>query len=452
VLSNYRKTFNEARLKELADNIAKVGVLQPVILRADEANRLVLVAGERRYRAAKIAGLKTIPYRQLVLSHLEAREVMALENLHRADLNPVEEAQAFKMLIDSGGYTVADVAARVDKSKDYVYRAVALLDLPEAALSALAEGKITAGHARQILRVPEKKAPPLLKMALDGVGVKELAYQVRRVCGHALEFAEFPKDTAFAGMPPCKGCAYNSESQSFLFPEEAEAGEGQCTNPACYLAKGKQKAKDDAQKIMDKKYPGMVNLGGTNSYMCGDTVNGKPVVQGDLAKKVAKEIKASPQKFGVVFGRYSSEPTIVINDKELADKYFVKEDANLNSEQSKFVREYVRGKIMPEAIKAAKRIEVAKETIIAAINRHGGDFNDGDFFKAVFGVKNTEPKELKKLSEKELVKLLVFIDRETYDYHDLASFCLGAVRHDEMYDRAKDEALKAWKERQKKSK
>ena len=154
VKAQHRKNFNEKAMKELSDNIKKVGVLEPILLRYADAgkNGYILIAGERRLRAAKMAGQTQIPSRVLDVTEDQAAEIQALENLHRADLGPVEEARAFKTLLDQAKYTVKQLGERMDKSEAYVYRAVRLLELPEKILNGIADGTLTAAHGHQILR------------------------------------------------------------------------------------------------------------------------------------------------------------------------------------------------------------------------------------------------------------------------------------------------------------
>jgi ParB family chromosome partitioning protein len=130
IASNGRTRMNPDKFKELVQNVAKVGVLEPVLVRHDGNGKAVLIAGHRRLAAAKAAGLKEIPARILEVDEKQAEEIQALENLHREDLLPLDEARAFKRLLDLGQHTVETLAAQVDKSVKYVYRSIRLLELP----------------------------------------------------------------------------------------------------------------------------------------------------------------------------------------------------------------------------------------------------------------------------------------------------------------------------------
>lgn len=148
-----RKRIDEAAIAELAASIADKGVLQPLLVRPVE-DGYEIVAGERRFRAAERAGLSSVPVIVKDLDDQETLEVAIVENLQREDLSPVEEAHAFKQLMDFG-LNQEEVAEAVGKSRSAVANTLRLLNLPDKALGALDEGIITAGHARAILSQPE---------------------------------------------------------------------------------------------------------------------------------------------------------------------------------------------------------------------------------------------------------------------------------------------------------
>ena len=150
-----RKSFNEDELLELAESIKIHGVIQPVIL-TKRGKRYELIAGERRWRAAKLAGLAKIPALVREYTDKEIMEVSLIENIQRQDLNPVEEAEAFKNLIDEYKMKQDDLAERVSKSRSAITNALRLLKLDEKVKAMLAEGLITTGHARALLAVEDK--------------------------------------------------------------------------------------------------------------------------------------------------------------------------------------------------------------------------------------------------------------------------------------------------------
>jgi ParB family transcriptional regulator, chromosome partitioning protein len=160
-----RKTFNNDSLKTLAASIAELGVLQPIIVRPvdGEPDKFELIAGERRWRAASIAELKLVPV--LLQDDVNDRlslEQAVVENLHRVDLHALEEAAAYQQLVDEFDLTHDQVAQRVGKSRAYVTNTLRLLQLGEAAQSALATSQITAGHARALLGVSDPNAQATL--------------------------------------------------------------------------------------------------------------------------------------------------------------------------------------------------------------------------------------------------------------------------------------------------
>ena len=146
-----RKTFDEGALQELADSIIQHGVLQPLLVRPLPTGGYQLVAGERRWRASRIAGLKEVPVVIKELSDVETKEIAIIENLQREDLNPIEEAEGLQALIDRCGFTQEDVAVSVGKSRPAIANALRLLKLPPEVRDMTRNGDISAGHARALL-------------------------------------------------------------------------------------------------------------------------------------------------------------------------------------------------------------------------------------------------------------------------------------------------------------
>lgn len=155
-----RKVFTESDLAELADSIATKGLLQPILVRPmrGETERYQIVAGERRWRAAQRAQLHEAPCLVRELTDRETLEIAIVENVQRADLNPVEEARAFRQLVETFGHTQEEVAKAVGKSRAHVANTLRLLAMPKAVLAYLEEGAITAGHARAIATAPNPEA------------------------------------------------------------------------------------------------------------------------------------------------------------------------------------------------------------------------------------------------------------------------------------------------------
>ena len=176
-----RKQIEQASLAELAASIAEHGVLQPILV-THSAEGYRLIAGERRLRAAQMAGLERIP--ALVRSADEGSQLAwaLIENLQRADLNPLEEANAFKQLVDEFGLTHDEVGTRVGRSRSAIANTLRLLDLDQRVQTALAEGVITEGHARALagLSDPAQQAEALSQVVSGGLSVRQTEELVRR--------------------------------------------------------------------------------------------------------------------------------------------------------------------------------------------------------------------------------------------------------------------------------
>jgi ParB family chromosome partitioning protein len=170
-----RKTFSDESIAELADSIKRHGLIQPIIVEAIEGGRYRIVAGERRWRAATVAGLREIPVIVQSFSPERRFEIALIENVQREDLNPVEEAEAYRALMELTACTQEEVADKVGKSRPAVANALRLLRLPPTALEALKGGRISAGHARALLAVQDANSRELLLARLldEGLSVRQ---------------------------------------------------------------------------------------------------------------------------------------------------------------------------------------------------------------------------------------------------------------------------------------
>ena len=171
-----RTAFNEDELEELANSIENNGLLQPILVRPVGENKYEIIAGERRYRACVKAGLEKVPVRVREASDDKSLELAIVENIQRADLNPIEEAYGYRRLMDHKGMTQSEVAQLVSKGRSTIANALRLLDLPEDAQQLLYEGKITSGHARAILSIPSAEGKQKLTEKLitgEGMTVRE---------------------------------------------------------------------------------------------------------------------------------------------------------------------------------------------------------------------------------------------------------------------------------------
>jgi ParB family chromosome partitioning protein len=178
-----RTIFGDGELDELADSISQVGVLQPVIVRPVDGGRYELVAGERRWRAAQRAGLTEVPAIVRDVDDRGSLEQAVVENLHRVDLNPLEEAAAYRQLVDEFSLSQEEVARRVGKSRSAVANAMRLLHLPGAVQRLIRTGELTAGHARALLALSDggEQLSLAVRAVADGLSVREIEDLVRQL-------------------------------------------------------------------------------------------------------------------------------------------------------------------------------------------------------------------------------------------------------------------------------
>ncbi|HXF70104.1 MAG TPA: ParB/RepB/Spo0J family partition protein, partial [Thermoflexus sp.] len=182
-----RRQIDEAELEELAQSIREHGLLQPLIVTQTqlEPPRYTLIAGERRWRAAQRAGLTTVPVVVREAAPQQMLELALVENLQRADLNPIEEAQAYRYLIETFGLTHEEVARRVGRSRATITNALRLLQLPPSIQAHLMEGRITEGHARALLMLsnPAQQEMVLRRILEEGLSVRAAEELARRLQG-----------------------------------------------------------------------------------------------------------------------------------------------------------------------------------------------------------------------------------------------------------------------------
>jgi len=178
-----RHTFNEEKLNELALSIKEHGVVQPIIVRTTPGGKYELVAGERRWRACKIVGIEKVPAIVKTLTEKETSEISLIENIQREDLNPIEEASAYKTLMEEYGLTQEELSKRIGKSRPFIANTVRLLTLPEQTKNMLTQGVITAGHARALLALSKTKdlEDAARRVALKGLSVRQTEDFVKNI-------------------------------------------------------------------------------------------------------------------------------------------------------------------------------------------------------------------------------------------------------------------------------
>ncbi len=186
-----RRSFDEEALKELAASIRAVGVLQPIIV-SPSGERYTIIAGERRYRASRLAELSEIPAIVRDWDEQTRLEAALIENLQRDDLNPVEEAMGVRRLMDEAGLTQEKVAERLGKSRPAVANLLRLLTLPESVRQLLIEGKLSAGHARALVTVDPRRQVQLANLTVQqGWSVRQL----ERICAQPVKEPALPRKT-----------------------------------------------------------------------------------------------------------------------------------------------------------------------------------------------------------------------------------------------------------------
>ncbi len=177
-----RKTFDGEALAQLADSISAHGVLQPILVREIGGDRYQIIAGERRWRAAKLAGLGEIPAMILDKDELSVAQIALVENIQRENLNPIEEAMAFRSLADEYGMTQDELSRQVGKSRSAIANAIRLLELPEAVLKMVAAGDLSAGHARALLGLRDRDLIIVLakRTVEESLSVREVEEAVKK--------------------------------------------------------------------------------------------------------------------------------------------------------------------------------------------------------------------------------------------------------------------------------
>ena len=239
-----RKHFDEESLAELAESIREHGIIQPLTVRKLSSGYYQIIAGERRWRAAKLAGLREIPVVVIEADDRKAMELAMIENLQREDLNPMEEAEGYQALIDQYNMTQEQAASRVGKSRSAVANALRLLNLTPAVRKLVEENRLSAGHARALLpldaRSQEKAAQTILATDLS---VRQTEMLVKRLQAEQSQEEDKPK-------PPSPAVNYVAEAEKDL---------SQRLGRACHIAHGRKKGRieieyygvDDLNNLLD---------------------------------------------------------------------------------------------------------------------------------------------------------------------------------------------------------
>ncbi len=206
-----RKKFDEDKIKELADSIRVHGIFQPIIV-SKVGNGYKIVAGERRYRATKLVGLKTIPAIVRNYDEKKTLQIALIENLQREDLNAVEEAKAYRDILDYVGITQEELSASVGKSRSHITNTLGILNLPEEVISYVYDGKISAGHGRVLSKLDnfddiKKLADTVIKESLSVRKLEELAKGEKR----RVEIAKKVKVDEYADLNGALSTRHNAD-------------------------------------------------------------------------------------------------------------------------------------------------------------------------------------------------------------------------------------------------
>jgi len=251
--TNPRRTFEDAALKELAESIRAQGILSPLLVRPLTENGFEIVFGERRYRAAQLAGQDTVPVRIRHMSDAEALEAQLVENLIRAEIHPMEEAQGFRALLalDEPKYSIEQIAAKVGKSPVFVASRLKLIDLVPKAVEAFYADEIGVGHALLLAKLPadvqEQALTACFKEVYNGdqkparilLPVRNLQFWIDANILLVLKDAPFNKrDTQLVpAAGSCADCTKRTGHNKLLFGDDLGRQGDRCTDPTCYQAK-----------------------------------------------------------------------------------------------------------------------------------------------------------------------------------------------------------------------
>ena len=239
--SQPRKRFDDESLQELADSISQHGIIQPLTVRKLSSGYYQIIAGERRWRAARLAGLQEVPVIVIEADDRKAAELAMIENLQREDLNPIEEAEGYRVLTEQYGMTQDECAQRVGKSRPTVANALRLLGLTEPVRTMVEDGRLSAGHARALLTLGSKQQQAAAETVVkDALSVRQTELLVKKLTA---EKKEKPQKDAL----------------SVNYVEEAARELGEKLGRPCRIVNGKKKGRieleyyglDDLNALLD---------------------------------------------------------------------------------------------------------------------------------------------------------------------------------------------------------
>ena len=234
-----RKSFDPEKLEELAESIRQHGVIQPLTVRKLASGYYQIIAGERRWRAARLAGLEEIPAVVIEADDQKAMELAMIENLQREDLNPIEEAEGFRVLVETYGMTQEQAAEKVGRSRSAVANALRLLDLNVSIQKLVEDGQLSAGHARALLPLsPSLRTKAVAAIVKEGLNVRQTEKLVKSLLARG-------RETSAPEKKPSQEVDYAAEAAKSL---SARLGR------ACRISQGRKKGK------IEIEYYGMDDL------------------------------------------------------------------------------------------------------------------------------------------------------------------------------------------------
>lgn len=257
--TNPRSAMDEKGLKDLASSIKEEGVIEPVLVRPHSSpGKYEIIAGERRFRASQLAGVEDLPALVVRMDDRQTLEAQIIENLHREDLHPMDEARGYKRMLDlDGSYTPEVVAERAGKSKTYVYGRLALLSLDQKVQDLFYRGRLNVSAALRLARLQAKDQRAAMERfeGDETVSVRELDEWIRHNVFLDLHSAPFKKDDAslLPEAGPCTNCSKQTGNSPMLFPDIKK--KSTCTDPRCFQAK-----LDRFVQIKAQEHPGTVKV------------------------------------------------------------------------------------------------------------------------------------------------------------------------------------------------
>ena len=239
-----RRVFDEEKIHILSESIKNYGVLQPIVVKPDEEGKYMIIAGERRYRASKLADRADIPAVVKDIPMKEIMEIALIENLQREELNPIEEAKAYKSLIQHYEVTQEEISEAVGKSRPHITNTLRLLNLSEEIIAMIEESYITAGHGKALLRVTDSKLQLQLakKIVEEQLSVREVESLAKKICEEKIE--EVPR----------------KEKQKDVFIVDAEERLRNIFGTKVNISKGKKKGKIEIEYYNEDDLNNIVSM------------------------------------------------------------------------------------------------------------------------------------------------------------------------------------------------